>query len=483
MTRMAESHFVRTSIVLITIELTTKLLGLVLFALMARFLGTTELGVYAFALALANFFVIAPKFGFDRLAQKEVGRDSSLLYALFREISILKVILSLGALSLLCVLLLVLSESHFLTVLLVACFVFAYSFLEFITALFRAIQRPALEMTVRILFSAANLSLGIIALYAGWGLNGFVMTQVISVGAAVLLGCFIIERMAVKIPRSREGRTLWGHMTTTAPFAGILLALYFSNQIGIVLLPAFAEKEQVGYFAAASRLFDNLTLIPAAIMGAFLPTMSRLYITSVGTFVRTMRFTLKYLSILSLPIAAGLVILAHPITIFLYGESFAPSAPALQILGVALVFSFWNYAGDAVLIARNQERLLLQLTWLDAVIHVSANLLLIPSFAYLGLCWAVLITQGVRLFILLIVLRRYFNARTLLPLIAAPALCTAVMSVAVSMMHDWNLRLVVPVGMVVYTIALLASGTVQQSEVNRLQSMMRSPLSPSLSEP
>jgi O-antigen/teichoic acid export membrane protein len=480
---MAESHFVRTSVALITIELTTKLLGLVLFVFMARFLGITELGVYAFALALANLFVIAPKFGFDRLAQKEVGRDSRLLYALFCEISLLKVILSLGALTLLYVLLLALGESHFLTVLLIACFVFVYSFLEFLIALFRAIQRPTLEIAVRTLFSVANLSLGLIALYAGWGLNGFVMTQIISVGAAVLLGCFIVERTAIKVPYSREKRALWRHVTATAPFAGILLALYFSNQIGIVLLPAFAGKEQVGYFAAASRLFDNLTLIPAAIMGAFLPTMSRLYITSVGTFVHTMRFTLKYLLILSLPIAAGLFILAHPITIFLYGESFAPSASALRILSVALIFSFWNYAGDNVLIASNRERLLLQLTWLDAVIHVSASLLLIPSFSYLGLCWAVLTTQGVQTFILLAVLRRYFNARTLWHLIAAPVLCTAVMSVAVSVMRDWNLQLLVPVGMAVYTIALLASGTVQQSEVNRLQGMMRSRLSPSLLEP
>ncbi len=483
MTEMAEPRFVRTSIVLVTIELAAKLLGLVLFALIARFLGTAELGVYAFALALANFFVLAPKFGFNRLVQKEVGRDNTLLYVLFRETSLLKAALSLGALLLLWFLLLALGEAHSLTVLLVACFVFAYSFLEFITALFRAIQRPALELAVRTLFSVANLTLGIIALYAGWGLSGFVITQVISVGAALLLAWVIVERTAIKVRHSWERGVLWGHLVTAAPFAGILLAVYLSNQIGVVLLPAFAGTEQVGYFAAAARLYDNLTLIPDAIMGAFLPTMSRLYVTSVGAFVHTMRFTLKYLVILSLPIAAGIVILAYPITVFLYGASFAPSAPALQILAVALVFSFWNYAGDSVLIACNRERLLLQLTWVDAVIHVSANLLLIPSFSYLGLCWAVLTTQAVRLIILLVALRRYFRAHTLLHLVAAPALCTAVMGVVVSAIRSWNLQLVVPAGVVVYATALLASGTVHRGEVGRLQGMMRSRLAPSLLEP
>jgi O-antigen/teichoic acid export membrane protein len=239
----------------------------------------------------------------------------------------------------------------------------------------------------------------------------------------------------------------------------------------------------VGYFAAASRLYESLTLIPDAIMGAFLPTMSRLYITSVGTFVRTMRFTLKYLLILSLPIAAGMAILASPITLFLYGAPFAPSTPALQILAVALIFSFWNYAGDSVLIACNRERLLLQLTWVDAIIHVSANLLLIPFFSYLGLCWAILTTQAVRLVILLVALRRYFRPRTLIHLVAAPALCTAVMSLVISLIQSWNLQFVIPAGMVVYATALLASGTVHRGEVTRLQGMMRSRLAPSLLEP
>ena len=87
---MGEQRFVRVSVFLVTIELASKLLGLVLFAVLARFVGTAELGAYAFALALANFFVLVPKFGFDRLTQKEVGRDASLLYPQFWEIGALK---------------------------------------------------------------------------------------------------------------------------------------------------------------------------------------------------------------------------------------------------------------------------------------------------------------------------------------------------------------------------------------------------------
>ncbi|HKA55851.1 MAG TPA: polysaccharide biosynthesis C-terminal domain-containing protein, partial [Candidatus Binatia bacterium] len=242
-------------------------------------------------------------------------------------------------------------------------------------------------------------------------------------------------------------------------------------------------KEQVGYFAAAARLFDNLTLIPAAIVGAFLPTMSRLHVESVGAFVRTLRFTLKYLFVLSCPVAAGAVILAHPIITFLYGDAFAPSAPALQILGTALVFSFWNYAGDSVLIASNRERLLLKLTWLDAFIHVTANLLLIPPFSYLGLCWSVLATQAIRFVLLLSALRRYCSARLLLRMIAPPLVCTTGMGALISVLPHRNLALVILVGIGAYTVFLFSSGTVNKNEVDRLQGLARSRLAPSLPEP
>ena len=185
----------------------------------------------------------------------------------------------------------------------------------------------------------------------------------------------------------------------------------FSNQIGVIILTPLAGSEEVGYFAAAVRLFDALTLIPAAVMGAFLPLMSQLYVQTLGGFVRTLHFTVK------IPV--------HPdgapggddrsfwpprIIVFLYRQAFAPSVPALQILSGALFFSFWNYASDNVLIARNRERPLLKLAWLTAGIHVTANLLFIAQFSYLGACWAILATQGLYSLILFQdLLRRYLS--------------------------------------------------------------------------
>jgi O-antigen/teichoic acid export membrane protein len=92
-------------------------------------------------------------------------------------------------------------------------------------------------------------------------------------------------------------------------------------------------------------------------MGAFLPVMSRLFTQSLGVFTRTLRFTVKYLFVLTAPLVFIITLLAQPIVVLLYREGFAPSALALQVLGGALIFTFWNFAADCVLIAGNRERL------------------------------------------------------------------------------------------------------------------------------
>jgi len=195
----------------------------------------------------------------------------------------------------------------------------------------------------------------------------------------------------------------------------------------------------------------------------------------VGGFARTLRFTVKYLFILAVPLVVILAILARPIVVFLYGESFLPSAPALRILSLPLLFSFWNYACTNVLIARNEERPLLWLTWLTAGVHVTANLIFIAAFSYLGACLAILTTQGIFGIILYgLQLRRYLRVGSLIKLMAAPVLSGTMMGLAVFLARDWNLFLSIAIGLVVYGGGVLALGTMSREEMDRLHSIMES---------
>jgi O-antigen/teichoic acid export membrane protein len=478
---MSSQRFIRNSLLLITIEIMSKGLGVLFFIVVARFLGAGDLGIFAFATVLANFIVIPSKFGFEDLIQREVSRNPAGTYYYFWALGAIKGSISLISLGIFCLCVLLWARTDPIVLILAVTFTLVYSFMEFTDAFFRANQRAELELMVRLFFSVTNILLGITILYAGYRLRGVLSTQVASVGAAVILAIFILRRVATGENYRGEEKhryelgTVWRHLAAAIPFAGILVALYFSNQIGVVILTFLSGKVAVGYFASAFRIFDALTLIAAAVTGAFLPTMSRYYIQSLGAFVRTLRFTLKYMFILTAPMVIITSLLAHRIIIFLYREPFAPSIPALQILGLSLVFSFWNFAGQSVLVARNRERLVLVSIWTVAAINVAANLLLIPGYSYLGACWAIFITQGAYCTILFtFLLPRYLGFRQLLRLIAIPALSAAIMGLAVYLLRQAPLFIVILAGMVVYGGALLALGGITAADQSFLRRLVTS---------
>ena len=77
--------------VLLTVtEFLTRLISLVLIILVARRLGPSILGIYAFALGLIRVCDIFLNFGLDRYLQREVGRQPERAGPLFSQVFALK---------------------------------------------------------------------------------------------------------------------------------------------------------------------------------------------------------------------------------------------------------------------------------------------------------------------------------------------------------------------------------------------------------
>lgn len=469
----SEGGFIRNSIFLVSIEVFVKFLGLILFLLMARVLGAEDIGLYESSLALAGIFVLAVGFGFDRLVQRDVGRDMTLIYSRYREINVIKLLFLIVSLLVIWLILLLQGEPQSQLVMMISLFALIMPFSTFNNALFRGIGKPEYEVAVRLIFSLLNLGLGVFALYSGWGLLGVISMQLISIIASIVAAFFIIERTSRKVGYTWRWDALPRHIKRAAPFAALLVVLFLGNQITVVMLSALVKRIDVGYFAAPRRLFDSLTLIPMAAVGSFLPVMSRLYCTSLGRFTRTLRFTLKYMFVISAPLVVGTIIVARPLMVFLFKEQFEPAASALQLMMLALVFSFWNTTATALLIARNREGMLIWLFAAGAAVHIVGNLILIPLLSYNGASLAVAITQGIQFLIFYFAtLKRYTNSLGLAWMLAGPALCTALMGASVYFALPLGLWPAILIGIVVYPAALLITRSANSGDLHSLQRIL-----------
>lgn len=469
----APGRFVRTSALLIAVELATKFLGLVLFVLVARSVGVRETGLYSFGLAISNLFSILPTFGFDRLVQKDLGRDPSLLHSRWREIGLLKIWLALTGLVLLWLALLIMGEPEVGTVLYIAVFLFTFSFVTFVSGLFRGIGRPGLEMAVRMLFSLLSLGLGSFALTQGWGVTGVVTAQLLATLAALAAATAVIERRAGRAPIENQIATAWSHLRAGAPYVGNTLVLYFSNQVNYVILSLLASKESVGYFATAARVFESVTLIPAAIMGAFLPIMSRLFLGSHNKFETMLHFTIKYLFIIAVGFFAGTWAIGVPLMTALFGFEYEPSGLTLQLLNSSLMFSFWNFVGTNLLIATDREKLLVPAFGAGALIHLVGNLVLIHFFAHFGAGAAVIVTQALQFLIVWFFLREHLPVVLLARVVARPLICGAILFAVVWPLSWYNVWVALVIGPLVFALALFFSGAVRLADFREIRDLER----------
>ncbi len=94
----------------------------------------------------------------------------------------------------------------------------------------------------------------------------------------------------------------------------------------------------------------------------------------------------------AIPLMIGGVVFASRIINFIYGSGFTLSIFIFQILVIGCGITFFNGVFSQALVVANQQKKLLSISLLGAIINIILNLILIPKFSLYGAAFAVLIT-------------------------------------------------------------------------------------------
>jgi O-antigen/teichoic acid export membrane protein len=161
----------------------------------------------------------------------------------------------------------------------------------------------------------------------------------------------------------------------------------------------------VGNYANAYKVIDAAGVIPSSFVLALFPQLSR-RAAGEGGLLKAYALAAKILIGIAVVLAAGLMVLAEPLTRIAWGDEFLPdSARALQILVWFLPLSFFNGLTQYVLIALGRQASITRAFALAAGFNVAANLLLVPLFSYVAAAAITIATEVVLLGTFLLALR------------------------------------------------------------------------------
>ncbi len=466
----------KNSIAPMATQLLNKAVDTAFAMLMLRLLGPEDVGKYTFAIIVVGYFEILTNFGLNTLLTREVAKNRSAGNRYLVNTALLRMLLTVGSAPVIAGFILIwhgfigLDSPTAWAIVLLAIGLVPSNIAAALSSLFYASERMEYPAAVSVITTLLKVALGVVALMAGWS---FVGLAAVSIGVNFLTALIFAVLVVTVLLRPRmelDWQLTRGMLRASWPLMinHLLATLFF--KIDVVLLQSIKGATTLGYYATAYKFIDGLNIIPSTFTVALFPVLSRYAGSSTESFVRAYFLAVRLLLLVAVPIAVGTAYLAEPIVLLFGGPQYLPhSAIALQAVIWFLPFSYVNSVTQYVLIALNQQRFITISFVIAATFNVVANLLLIPTFSYVGASVVTIVSEAVLLAPFLYCLRRQLGPsagrRPLLSVAARPVAGGLVMAAALWPIQHANPFLLFAGGVLVYFATLAALGTFTRDDI------------------
>jgi O-antigen/teichoic acid export membrane protein len=455
------------------------------YGFLADSIGAESLGKYTFALTVGSVFVIFMDIGLGTLLTREVAEKKDTLQETFNRFFSLKIVTIVVSLVAFFATI-HLSRAFFgniddldVQLLYIASAIIVFDTLTFTAfSILRSLQRLLSESIAIVLYQLTVLLVGVWAI-----LSEANLTVILS---ALLCGSvlqFVFMTIAV---RRQTKLTFTFHiewddakilLKMAAPFAIAGIIFKLNGSVDGIMLKIANGDEAAGLYGLAFKLTFALMVIPGAFATSYYPAMSAHFTQAKDRMGPLFSQGLRYMALISFPIAAGAIVLADNLIDLLW-EDFDASVTPLIIFMIALPFLFANYPiGNLLNAAHLQRRNTFQMG-IALMINIAFNILLIPFYGIVGAAVAQLISSIVLAAIGLPLAFSVapFTVSSLLMQVSRLIVSAGIMGLAVFLVQN-HVHLIVSViiGVAVYALAVLLTGAVRLSELKSMrQSLTRS---------
>ena len=258
----------------------TKLLSLLLVALVTRYEGSAGLGRYVLITTIVGLTAAVSDLGLGTFLTREVARERSatgrrLLLGNLLPLRMASAALGTG-------LLLVLTWVPIFPggirrlFSLGALYLLPNASMAILGSFVTGRQRMDITSFIDVIARMLTLAGAVPALAAGLGVFGVLACTAAADGVGVLVYCAVLRRWQL-LPRLRLAPTEWPSILSDAyPFAMTSIIAIAYRRLDIVLLSAWQGDAAAGQYGAAYKLWDAVGLVPASLLDAMFPEMMRL---------------------------------------------------------------------------------------------------------------------------------------------------------------------------------------------------------------
>jgi O-antigen/teichoic acid export membrane protein len=391
----------KNALALLLAQVWAKLLSLVLVAVVARYEATAGLGHYVLVLTIVGFAGVVSDLGLNIYLTREVAREDRARSreALLGLVLPLKLALSavgLAGLAAIAAWAPLPAETRALLplgALLLVPEAATGAIRSYVNGRQRMEVSSGIEVVVRSLAVAAALP----ALAGGLGVAGVLLSSVAASLAGVALYAAVLWRWGSP-PAWQVTLAAWrACLAESYPFALTALAAMLYARIDLILIGVWRGEVAAGWYGAAYKLWETIGLLPASLLDALFPEMSRLASSPAGRGRLRRLYRAAGLAMVSgaLLLAVVGVVSAGWLIPVVYGtaDDYGPAVLPFRLLLFALPAMFLYLLSGHTLYALGRQRRVTVAMIAVGAANIALNLFAIPRWGIAGAAGVALISE------------------------------------------------------------------------------------------
>src|SRR5699024_2056223 len=165
----------------------------------------------------------------------------------------------------------------------------------------------------------------------------------------------------------------------------ITFVINIYTNVDRTLLGFMSTASAVAFLARAKSVTSMGQALTNSIASVAMPRASYYLESDFTNYKLLIQKVPKYMLILTVPLTAGIILLAPEIMYILVGEIFSNASAVLAIISISIIFSSLStFLQQQILIPSGNEKLGLIASIVSSIVNLIANLLLIPKYNYIG---------------------------------------------------------------------------------------------------
>ena len=356
------------------------------------------------------------------------------------------------------------------------------------TAAFVGIEKMELNSIMLIVQSIIKTALMIALVIVGLSTSGAVLGYTVAMVIAGLIGLALVWTQYRNLPKLRNVKLEIKAYTKSMLTYGLPLSLStiissFQGQYYAFLLPIFyvTDNTAIGNLNIATTFVVLIGFFATPITTMLFPAFSKLNPQKDKETLRNVyQFSIKYASLLVVPVSALVMGLSEPAVSTLFGETFSSAPMFLALLAISYLYTaFGSLSMGNFIISQGKTTFYLYLFILQAAIGFPMGYILIMQFGVLGLIVTSLVTQIPIIIIMFYWIRKHYDLtvdwRSSAKILISSTIAAVLTYILISQLGFSSLiRLIIGVLFFafIFGAAVLLTQTINKSDIENLRGMV-----------